>query len=285
MKLFRKVVLGGWTSVATLAGFGLSAYAESCNAITSNTAGLRDGQLFYASNANPAWTEMPAQGTNLSNQTVSFAYVVSETFETERSGVVILKTGRTRQPDEAQTARRFKAVQLTRNTQVFDNKTCGEPRFFGEGSVPAKDYDDYHDIGKSVGTNTTMDAFHFKYAARRNQCRTTNSNVGDSLAPQSRSNRGQFSFDTDVVDKATYSQFFIAFGITSAYASSENLEKQRVETRQYRVTSGRPSCILFSMLVPARAAFLRINDLEALSSSGYEAPKRAPERRWAISLP
>ncbi|OCK54828.1 hypothetical protein LMTR3_08465 [Bradyrhizobium sp. LMTR 3] len=261
-----------------------TACAEVCNFLPPGTS-LRDGQLFYRTAASGSWTEMPEAGVNLAGQHTSFAYVVSETIEDQRAGVVILKFGRTRQPDEPQVDRSQKRVRLLRYTVPFDNGTCRAAPAFGGESVSAKNYDDYHDAGKSGDEDATLGSFHFTYAARRGGCRETNSRIGDSIGFRSRSNRGQFSFDMDVVDRGTYWQPLLYVGITTALASSENLQDQSVETKQYRVAWGQPSCIRFRHKVPARAGFLRINDLEGLSSGGYQGPVRAPERRWLLSSP
>jgi hypothetical protein len=261
-----------------------TAFAEVCSFLPPGTS-LRDGQLFYRTAASPGWTEMPEAGTNLAGQPVSFAYVVNETIEDQRAGVVVLKFGRTRQPDEPQVDRAQKRVRLLRYSEPFNNGTCRPVVAFGGGSVSAKNYDDYHDAGKSGDEDATLTAFHFTYAARRGGCRDTNSRVGDSIGFRSRSNRGQFSFDTDVVDRGTYWQPLLYVRVTTALASSENLQDQSVETKQYRVAWGKPSCLRFRHQVPGRAAFLRINDLEGLSSGGYQGPVRAPERRWPLSSP
>jgi len=261
-----------------------TAFAEVCNFLPSGTT-LRDGQLFYRTAGSSNWTEMPEAGANLGGRFTSFAYVVNETIEDQRAGVVILKFGRTRQPDEPQVDRSQKRVRLLRYTVPFDNGTCRAVPAFGMGSVSAKNYDDYHDAGKSGDENTKLDSFHFTYAARRGGCRETKSRIGDSIGFRSRSNRGQFSFDTEVVDRGTYWQALLYVGVTTALASSENLQDQSVETKQYRVLWGQPSCIRFRHQVSARAGFLRINDLEGLSSGGYQGPVRAPERRWPLSTP
>jgi hypothetical protein len=198
---------------------------------------------------------------------------------------VILKTGRNRKAGEELARMNDRSVNLVRNSQPFDNARCGDVAPFGEGQVSPRSYDDYHDVGLSTADDATLNRFHFKYAGRGKRCPATSSNVGDSLSFYARTNRGQFSFDTNVVDTGTYFQPFVFLHVTTASASSEKLAKQRVETRQYRLSKGTPECIVFPHAVPTSAAFLRINDLEGLAGFGIAGPKRAPEHRWSLSLP
>lgn len=272
-------------SLAMTLAMCTSCLAGSCNALGGITDKLRDGQLFYRVTGASGWTEMPGAGTSLGATRSEFIYVVAESFEKERSGVVIIKTGRIRQAAEATADPQAKSLRLVRRFQQFDNSPCGDVPSFGKGAVSPKSYEDYHDVGTSTPDDATLDRFHFTYAARRHSCHKTNSSLGDSLSPYSRSNRGQFSFDTDVVDRGTYLQLALFLHVTTASASFEKLAGQRVETRQYRVGAGAPECISFRYSVPANGAFLRINDLEALSTDGVAAPLRSPEHRWLVSAP
>lgn len=225
-------------------------------------------------------------GANLQNQQTRFAYVVEETFDQGRSGVVVFKTGRTRQLDEPEGNGR-KRVTLVRSQQQlddgrrFDNGRCGEPKPFGERTVAAKDYDTFHDTGRSVGEQKTLNDFHFVYRARRDTCRLTAGNDQDSIAPwDPRSNRGQFSFDPAVVDGGTYYQALVLLRVSSAMASTQRLERPRVETRQYTTARGYPTCVLFDHRVEGRAAFLRVNDLESVGPSRGRFLRSAERRFW-----
>ncbi len=267
--------------------FGLSTtcLADSCNMLGGYDGKLHDGQLFYRIPGTPGWSELPEGDTSLGNTRLDFTYVIDESFEKKRSGVVIIKTGRARKPSEEAVDPQAKSVHLVRRPQQISNEPCGNVTIFGSGDVSPRSYDDYHDVGTATPDDATLDSFHFKYAARRNSCHKTNSSIGDSLSPYARSNRGQFSFDPDVVDRGTYLQLALLFHVTTASASSEKLTNQRVEARQYQVVSGTPQCISFKLNVPGFAGFLRINDLEALSSDGLSVPIRAPEHRWTLTTP
>lgn len=271
------------TAVAVTTLLSTNLYAASCDALSGVTAKPYDGQLFYRAEGASGWTKMPDTGVSLGNIKTEFIYVVDETIEDYRSGVVILKTGRTRQPGEEQPDPHAKSVRLVRHSQQFDNTPCGIVSDFGKGRVSPTSYDDYHDVGKSTVDDATLDRFHFKYVARRKGCRATNSALGDTLSPYARTNRGQFSFDPDVVDRGTYFQLFVWTHVTTASASSEKIANQRVEIRQYHVVRGTPECIDFKYRVPAVSAFLRINDLEALTD--LSPHQRAPEHRWPLSSP
>lgn len=258
---------------------GTACLAGSCDAILTSTEKLRDGQLFFRTIGSTDWAEMPDGGTKLGGKT-EFLYVVDENFEKERSGTVIIKTGRLRQPEEMPSDPYAKIVRLSRRAQAFNNAPCGNVIPFGRKFVSPKSYDDYHDVASSTGDDAALDAFHFSYVARRNTCHSTNSRLGDTLSPYSRSNRGQFSFDERVVDSGTYFQLAVLLRVSTASAASEKLADQHVETRQYHVASGTPECISFRRKPSGTGYFLRINDLEALS--GEIRPIRAPEHRWPL---
>jgi hypothetical protein len=260
-----------------------SGFAASCDVLTGVTKSLNDGQLFYRTAGTSSWIEMPDGGAGLGGIRAEFAYVLDEAFEPWRAGVVVLKTGRLRQPGEELADTQAKSVRLVRRTQIFDNSPCGSVAEFGAGRVSPKSYDDYHDVGYSTADDSTLDRFHFNYTGRRKACHPTNSKLGDTVSFNARSNRGQFSFDAGVVDTGTYFQPFVLLGVTKASASSEKLARQRVEVHQYRVAAGTPECILFKHAIPPRGAFLRINDLEGLAKFGIA--KRAPEHRWSLSPP
>lgn len=259
----------------------------SCDPLDRKPSELSDGQLFYRPSGRATWSEMPTAGTDLALKSVTFAYVVDERFDIGRAGVVVFKTGRWRRAGEPPVVRATKKIQLLRRPTNFDNGTCGVVAAFEPGSVSARSYDDYHDIGKSVAPEDeqTLDRFHIKYAARRKTCGETNYSPSDSFSPYARNNRGQFSFDTDVVDRGTYIQAFLDLKITTAAASSEKFASQKVEIRQYRTNKGDPQCVFLEHRVPARAAFLRVNDLESVSANTFFAPARSPEHRWQLSPP
>lgn len=258
-------------------------YGGSCDILNRAAGKLSDGQLFYRVAGAAGWTEMPDAGVSLGDVRAEFAYVLKETFEAGRAGVVILKTGRMRQAGEQQPDPQQKTVRLVRHFQQFDNTPCKGVAYFGKDLVSPKSYDDYHDVGARTPDDAILDNFHFEYAARRRGCHMTNSKLGDSLALRARSNRGQFSFDTDVVDFGTYYQVLVMLRVETATAASGKIASQRVETRQYRLVRDQAECISFKYRVPPNAAFLRINDLEALSDQGGSTLKRAMEHRWTLS--
>lgn len=257
--------------------------AGSCDALKDVSRTLADGQLYYRGAGTADWTYLPeGSSVSLGNIKTEFAYVLDETIEAWRAGVVIFKSGRQRKAGEQVSYPDVGTVKLVRNQpQNFDNTPCGEVAPFGKGRVSSKSYDDYHDVGWSTEDDATLNAFHFNYTARQKRCHGTNSKLSDNLSISGRSNRGQFSFDTDVVDRGTYFQFFVLLHATTATASSEKLAQQRVETRQYRVSAGAPECVIFKRSIPSGEAFLRINDLESLSTGAI----RGPEHRWVLSSP
>jgi hypothetical protein len=257
--------------------------AGSCDTLKGVGRTLADGQLYYRGSGTSDWTYLPEGSSSfLGGTKTEFAYVLGETIEDWRAGVVILKTGRQRKAGEPISYPDVGTVKLVRKrSENFDNRPCGDVADFGKARVNSKSYDDYHDIGRSTDDDATLNAFHFNYTARQKRCHETNSKLSDSFSIHGRSNRGQFSFDTDVVDRGTYFQFFVLLHVTTASAASEKLALQRVETRQYRVSAGTPECVLFKRSIPPGEAFLRINDLESLLSGAI----RGPEHRWVLTSP
>ncbi|KIZ39161.1 hypothetical protein OO17_21280 [Rhodopseudomonas palustris] len=253
---------------------------------------LKDGQLFFQPPGHSDWVPVDGSSVALGNQTISFAYVVRETIEKRRAGVVIVKSGRLRTPDEPPVSRASRSVQLVRNApppdsdgRPFDNGKCGQIPAFGAASVSAQSYDDFHDLGARAPEREQgiLNSFHYKYVGRRNGCKRTDNSDEDSRIPlDRRSNRGQFSFNSAVVAGATLSQVASYVGPGPAYANSEKLTEQRVEIQAYRTATGFPSCVRFDLKVPARAAFVRINDLEGLKEQGLDYV-RADEKAWSIA--
>jgi hypothetical protein len=258
------------------------AVSADCSFLNRDPLTLRDRQLFFQAKGTAGWTSLDDTTIDLANQNVTYAYVIRETVDPSRNGVVVLKSGRMRGPDEPQHSRQSKTVMLVRHADAADNKKCGMVSDFGERQVAAKSYDDFHDQGLKVPESATLHAFHIKYAARNNRCRRSDDNGPDSLLPPDlRSNRGQFSFDPDVVSRGTYSQVLAWAGVSQASASSENLADQRVEIRQYEVSVNVPTCVRFTLPPQGRASFLRINDLEALAQNGLNYV-RSDEKHWPL---
>jgi hypothetical protein len=236
-----------------------------------------------------AWQSLDETSIALGNQTVSFAYVIQEKLDRKRSGVVIVKSGRNRVPGEP-VSDAPKVVELVRDKpdknedgSEFDNGICGSIAEFGSRKISATSYDRYHDLGSDVPEIELLKRFHYQYRGRRDRCRYTNDPYPDSKAPRvDRSNRGQFSFNPRIVGVATDSQIAAFVSPDSAYAgSSEGLAKQRVEIKAYRAKAGLPSCVVFSLNVPASTAFIRINDLEGLTQRDLDFI-RSNEKVWSL---
>jgi hypothetical protein len=172
---------------------------------------------------------------------------------------VIVKSGRTRRLDEPPTGRAAKNVHLVRRAEPNGTGACGAVADFGEANIPAASYDRYHDEGRKVAEGGVLHAFHFRYAARKAACHTTDDSSQDSIVPwDPRSNRSR------------------------TYASSEGLADQRIELKQYRVDASSPTCVRFRLSGLGRGSFLRINDLEGLVANGLSYV-RANENQWSLS--
>jgi hypothetical protein len=247
-----------------------------------STSAGNDQRLFVKSDQTREWTEIVERQIDLSSHTsIRFAYVIDEVAEAKRSGVVIFKTGRLMQPgqprDETNT------VKLVRTQLGYQEDKCRIRKSFNKTRVSARSYDFYHDHGRSVLESAVLNDFHSFYPSRRDGCRWTANNNSDSPGQLDfRSNRGQYSFDPEVVDRHTYFQALAWFRPTSALASTDRIKSPRVEKRFYSVTKGTPFCIVFPYKIKGPAAFLRINDLESLSPRGF-GWSRSSEVRITLS--
>ena len=261
------------------------AFGQDCVLLSSNKTPLvlGDRQLYYRQPGSDVWANMNDAVPNFSGQNINFAYVIVENFDQSRAGVLVVKSGRIRQIGEPQISSSVKQVHLVRldRRRPFDNRPCALVPAFGRKDVSAQSYDDYHDRGLTVPDIKTIEAFHFEYVARHGGCHSTNNASIDSPWDP-RSNRGQFSFDPNIVGRTTYSQVAGWFSPNRAYASSDNLAEQSVEMKQYRSVVARPVCVRFNVSVPGSASFLRINDLESLSQNGLRYV-RSDEQTWSLS--
>lgn len=277
----------GWLreglATATIVFAAGACLADDCRFLKRDPLELRDRQVFFRANLADPWAPLDGTQPNLTNQSVEFAYVIRESVDPARSGVVILKSGRTHQLDEPVVGRARRNVHLVRRAEPFDNGSCGIVGAFGERDVSADSYDRYHDEGRKVPESGVLHAFHFRYAARKAACRSTDDGTQDSIVPwDARSNRSQFSFDPAVVSGGTYSQALAWIGIGASYAGSENLADRRVELKQYRVDAALPTCVRFRLSSLGRGSFLRINDLESLVANGLNYT-RASESEWQLA--
>jgi hypothetical protein len=276
--LLRRTVLATVVLLATV-----PCLADDCSFLNRDPLNLRDRQLFFRPQGVSSWSALDDGRPDLTSQNVEFAYVIRESIDPARAGVVIMKSARLRRPEEPPAGRN---VHLVRKAEALDNGTCGAIAGFGdngEARVSADSYDRYHDEGKKVPERDVLRAFHIRYAARKGTCRATNDSSQDSIVPwDPRSNRSQFSFDPNVVSGGTYSQVLAWTGVTKTYASSTNLSDQRVELKQYRVDAALPTCVRFRLATVGRGSFLRINDLEGLAAGGLNYV-RANENQWTLA--
>lgn len=285
-----KIEITRATVALAVALMSVDSFAGDCSFLGRDPLTLRDTELFYRSLQTNRWESLDERSPDgtWGNQTIRFAYVIQEKLDQRRSGVVILKSGRQRVSSDPAP----RLVELVRDPpddnddgSAFDNGTCRAIPEFGRAKVSASSYDRYHDLGSTVSDvdQDKLDRFHYKYVGRYGRCRRTNDGNPDSKVPLvNRSNRGQFSFDENIVGQATNSQLVALVSPDAAYAGgSEKLAEQKVELKAYRVRKGFPTCVVFSLNVPASTGFVRINDLEGLARYNLDYI-RANEKSWSL---
>jgi hypothetical protein len=258
--------------------FASEAYTEDCSFLRLDPLLLTDRQVYFEAVSGQPWQLLTQPPTNLPSGDVKLAYVFRESFREGHGGVIVAKSGRTRSYYEPQVSNRDKKIALYRGA---GNYCSGTSTF--DGRVSAKSYDDYHDLGQGGDETATIVAFHAGYIGRRKYCRGTDENVadGDSL----RTNRGQFSFDTQVVSRGTYSQVAEKLSVRTALASSEKYFDQRVEIKQYDTQAAAPTCVRISLPAQTKpGAFVRLNDLEGLTFDRKQARyTRSNETEWKLT--
>jgi hypothetical protein len=251
------------------------ARSEDCSFLGADPVTLLDRQVYVQNDAG-VWAELTQPLQSLINRPTKLAYVFREQFRNRRQGVVIIKSGRNRHPTEMQRGLREKSVALVREKGSY----CKGSSAFS-GAVSAKSYDDYHDIGRGGDEISTIKSFHAGYIGRGKYCRMTDEKSSDSPTDL-RSNRGQFSFNQSVVSEGTYVQLANWAGVSTALASSENLDDQRVEIKRYETNISLPTCVRIALPAQKRASFVRINDLEAVTFDRSDYI-RAREQEWSLT--
>jgi hypothetical protein len=214
-------------------------------------------------------------------------YYVVRSGATDRSGLIVVKSARfgTALADDDP---KSDSVSLRR---LEASRQCDPDKGSFRGSVSNGAYGEYHDYGQDNGNylrageggvtaKQKLQKFHTKYVAGFDRaCRSSDAKTRNDGSYEARSNRSQFSFDTDIVDHgfnpAIYnvaSQTFTAgwqFLFPTAYAEPQTkLRERRVEIKRYRTANGH-ACVPFSIEVRGPVQVLRVNDLEASRTDNY----------------
>jgi hypothetical protein len=209
-------------------------------------------------------------------------YYVVKSGLTDRGGLIVIKSARlgTTLKDDDPKSNRVGLKRLEASTR------CDPGKGSFVGSVSTRAYSEYHDYGQDNGNylrevedgvdaRKKLQKFHTTYVGVDGECRRSDDKKRLDGSYEARSNRSQFSFDTDIVDYgfngAVYNitvQTVRAgqeFLVPSAYADSQTkLRERRVEIKRYRTKTGY-ACVPFSIEVRAPAQSLRVNDLDARS--------------------
>ena len=218
---------------------------------------LQDGQLY--ARAGTIWHsfELLSELIARSPQETEFAYVIRTHDDTERTGVLAIKTNRP--SAETDSPRLRERVKLARRNITKDQ---GCPEVVGRENwnttVSTQAFRDYHDFpvraakslrrpaldeeGVENGTpgrieNDTLKEFHFEYrSARKRRCIRTDNDDEDDFPFNLNSNRAQFSFDRTVVARGAYTVGRLVFWVPAS--PFEGSADHRVLVRKYE-TLGR----------------------------------------------
>jgi hypothetical protein len=278
----KAILLGVSVSLSCALLPGLSLAQNACAGLPIDLNSNFESILLYRMGGAP-WQALQTSDSLPSGGLVQFVYVVREFWDSERYGVVVVKSGsfsptvaNPRHPD---------AVFLTRPVRSGpSNGACGPIRSFLPRYVSAASYDRYHDLGIAIpqADLNTLTAYHIHYLGRGGACRDSDNIDYDSpLRFDWRSNRSQFSFDTHVVSRGMASQFASSVGFGSALAGATGLSDSRTQMRRYHTNSSKIACIPFSLNVAGPGYFLRIDDLDASNQQGFFS--RTSEKSWRLT--
>jgi hypothetical protein len=280
----RPLGLAACALLSSICSAGLAFGQNSCTAdLPIDPTPNIDGTLIFRMKGEP-WKPLQATDQLPATGVVQFVYVVRESWGSDRSGVVVIKSG-SYSPTTAD-ARHPNSVFLARPGRRGDpsNGTCGRISIFLPRYVAATSYDRYHDLGVSIpqSDNDALTAYHIHYMGRGGVCRDTNNTDYDSpLRLDRRSNRSQFSFDTDVVASGMASQVASSFGFGSALAGAVGFSNAKSEIRRYHTDGNKMACIPFSLNILGAGYFLRIDDLDASQQDNLFV--RTREKTWRLT--
>jgi hypothetical protein len=261
----------------------LSEAATSCGAMSFDSDNIPEVSLYSVTSG----LGTPVSSDILGGSKSNFLYVFKAT--SRRAGVIVVKSGRNRSSDTIGSDN----VLLVRR-EVGSINYCNVPVFPAEGtSVSLKAYIAYHDYGFSDSSDLrnylqSLRQFHTQYGSIVGNCssddkvnRTDSVSSDSALAFDFKSNRSQFSFDEEVVDRGMYSALKVLFS-RPALAATSKLSNLRVEIIRYAAHEG-VNCIPFEIRNLEVGSFLRINDLE---SRDRRPPfPRSIETRWGAEAP
>lgn len=283
----KKSLVCGMAGLAILQYPALVAHAQPM--CPSDLSSLRGGQVYFyddKGNFTPLSSASPLEASDRTS--VALFYIINAS-GFDRSGAIVIKSaryGQARNDDVPEGGR----VRLERRER---GGRCDPQKSTFSGSVSTQAYHEYHDLGQDKGDYlsangrtalNTLKAFHISYETQRGDnndnktgCRQTDSKLTPNGDYEARSNRSQFSFDTNIVDfgfsTAAYniSRNFVVsvreFVVTPAQAAPEQLRERYVEIKSYRTTSGM-ACLPFTLDLRAPAQMLRVNDIEGRDLTG-----------------
>jgi hypothetical protein len=280
----KAILLGVFVSLSCALLSGHAHAQSTCSGLPIDLNSNFDSVLLYRMGGAP-WQPLQTSDLLPSSGSVQFVYVVREFWDSERYGVIVVKSGssspRVANPQHPDT------VLLSRPRAVQSepaNGTCGTIKTFLPTYVSATSYDRYHDLGINIpkGDSDTLTAYHIHYLGRGGTCRDSDNTDYDSpLRFDLRSNRSQFSFDTYVVSHGMASQFANSVGLGSALAGAAGLSDARAQMRRYHIDSSKIACIPFTLNVGGEGYFLRIDDLDASKQQGFFS--RTSEKSWQLT--
>jgi hypothetical protein len=250
---------------------------------------LQDGQLF--ANGKSGWQTFASLSDLVarSPQETEFAYVIGTTGNSDRTGVLIIKTNRpATQVDTDQLRNR---VRVVRSAIVADPGCADVGLPNSETSVSTQSFRDYHDFqprataalrqpAESGHGNEfdTLRAFHFEYrSARKRRCLRTDSDDDDDFPLNSNNNRAQFSFDRTVVANGSYSNARLFFWVP--VSPFEGAAEHRVLVKKY-ATQGGQACVRFSVPIRSPDYTFQVNDLESTAQWSPNSRKEQVVVSW-----
>ena len=263
-RIFRFILMTYFALVTPLLAKDLCTFLEGQK--------LEDRQLW--ANGKSGWQTFSSLSEVIRRPETEFAYIVRTDGDTERDGVLVVKTNRP--ATELDTQRLRNRVKLARRAITAD---IGCARIGGPADwdtmVSTQSFRDYHDFSaratKALRTAAapedgpgiefdTLRSFHFEYSSeRKRRCVRTDNEEYDDFPGDWNSNRAQFSSDQTVVANGVYTGGRLFWAPASPF---EGTSDHRVFVRKYG-TQGGLACVRFTVPVDSANYTFQISDLES----------------------
>lgn len=289
------IAIVGIVSVVT---YPVLAAPNVCTRIVSALPDVLHGSVVFL-NKKGRWQVLNKQTKRDQIRSTQFWYISKKA--RNRSGILVIKSGRPAGPDDVSNPR----VKILRKKTKGDRRRnfsdkcyanrADNPlsRSFGvdeDKAVRQDIYARFHRFGDNSGEDVRqLTDFHvsyesdredFAHLAPKERCIRTDDHgrsAGKLFLLGGPTNRNRFSFERDVVEGGS-NIVVAAFWrlIPTAVASEKHLKELKVQMQPFALSNSGSICVPFRVSGLRKDSFLRVNDLDEVNALSI----RAPEFRW-----